>query len=79
MVLRKVSFQVLDWEDHGDPLMLDLHGLFHQNPYSGLSMRKNGRVEPQERRGESRQWEIVASDTCTESIVFIEHFKLCKL
>lgn len=32
MVLRKVSFQALDWEDHGDPLMLGLHSLFHLNP-----------------------------------------------
>lgn len=40
MVLRKVSFQVLDWEDHGDPLMLDLHGLFYQNPYSGFKYEK---------------------------------------
>ena len=27
MVLRNVSFQALDREDHGDPLMLGLHSL----------------------------------------------------
>lgn len=42
-------------------------------------MRRKGKGETQERRGGSRQWEIVASDTHTESIVFIEHFKLHKL
>lgn len=41
-VLRKVSFQALDWEDHGDPLMLDLHGLFHLNPYSVFKYEKKG-------------------------------------
>ena len=66
IALRKVSFQASDWEDHGGPPMLDLHGLFHLNLYSGLKCEKKEGRESQERKGGSRKWQIIGTNTHTE-------------
>lgn len=46
--------------------MLDIiHGLLHLNPYNGLSCEKKVGGKNQERRGESRKREIIATNTHT--------------